>query len=722
MEIFCFIAGVLFFYTKNIFSVFFFICFFIYKPKLRMILIFILAFFWGMLHEMLIFNNDILPAKGDVTLKILGDIISIPNKDDNKVQFQFKPKNSRSLILLSCYKNCDDYKVGQEWEFLAKLKKPRNLHNPGNFDYESFLKINHIQYLGIIKTGVLINDRMPKYFLLNLRTNFANNLNKFNVHNNTLGIVQALSLGISNNISKELWSLFRKTGTTHLMVISGAHIGFVAWFVFIVVRYVWSRFGSLNLIIPSIRIASVIALVLVFMYSLLAGFSSSIKRAFIACLFLLAKNFMQVNFSVWQAFRYALIIIVILEPHSSLKPGYYLSFIAVAILIIMNKYTLTSGLYKNIYLQICCLFGLMPFTLFWFSYGSINGFFANLLAIPLVGFIIMPLALVASIIAQVFDTHYLFYILDNIVELFLKYLKFVDSFAFVNIDDSVSVYTALTFVFILSLFLLRVVKVFYLPLVILICSIFSPKTNKIKLGDAKIDVLDVGQGLSVLIQTSSHNLIYDTGAKFYHGSDMGKLAIIPYLQTLGIKKLNAVIISHPDIDHRGGLNSIESVYHIDKLIVNNPDYYKRGEGCHQYKDWVWDGVLFHFYPIANKYKKNNYSCVLQVKNTKTAVLLTGDIEAPAENYLSNTYSIKLKSKFIIVPHHGSKTSSTNDFLQQVQPSFAIISYGYDNKYKFPHKLTIDTYKKNNITMLDTVRCGMISINLNQDTPKCLLNS
>ena len=242
-------------------------------------------------------------------------------------------------------------------------------------------------------------------------------------------------------------------------------------------------------------------------------------------------------------------------------------------------------------------------------------------------------------------------------------------------------------------------------MIIIISIIFIQKdTKQIALGAAKIDILDVGQGLSILIRTTQHNLLYDTGMKFYRGSDMGKLVILPYIKTLNINRLHKVIISHPDLDHRGGLASIREQLFIDELIDNRT--------CHHYHSWQWDGVKFNFLAIKNnKFYDNNKSCVLKISTKNSSILLPGDIEIAAEKYLLQHYSVR--ADVLLIPHHGSKTSSSANFIQQVRPKIAVISAGLYNRYHFPHQQTLKTLQHYHVKILQTSQCGMISLNFSK---------
>ena len=254
--------------------------------------------------------------------------------------------------------------------------------------------------------------------------------------------------------------------------------------------------------------------------------------------------------------------------------------------------------------------------------------------------------------------------------------------------------------------------------IILVIAAIFPGYKRVAFGDVRVDILDVGQGLSVVVQTAKHLLIYDTGMKFYQGGDMGKLAIIPYLNTLGIRKIDKVVISHPDLDHRGGLPSLEEKYPIEEFLVDKVDFYKRGKPCHKYPNWIWDGVSFRFLAISEQFHdKNNSSCVLMIENSAGRVLLTGDIEKRAEDYLLKTYGKQLEADVLLIPHHGSKTSSSREFIKEISPKYAVISLGFDNRYHFPHAQTLATLKSQQIPVYYTADCGMVTIELDKQFTK-----
>lgn len=730
MDILCFLAGTIFFYTKNSLSLLFLFATLFIRPHFRWLLAFAFAIVWGMCHQYFVDDKG-MPNKSIIKRAQLdGFITSTPIISPNKTQFKISidrlnNKPVKANILMFCYKNCHEVKIGEYWHITAKLRKPHNLSNLGGFDYVGWLNTRHLQWVGVSLNAMLKPDlnKIKPYRLETLRQMMATRISLLGLNEETLGILQALSLGFTTHIDKPHWDLFRRTGTTHLMVISGAHIGLVAGLFYSLVTRIWCRLKRMCLLIPAPKAASIVSIFVALFYALLAGFAVPAQRSLLSTVFLLLRYFFNHSFSAWQAWRYALLAVILWEPHAVMMAGFYLSFLAVAILIVMNKRISDTGIKKTFLMQLACLFGLMPLTLYWFSYGAVNGFFANLLAIPWIGFVIVPLSLLTTLIGSWCAIPWVTVALKYSIALLIYYLNWIDSSSWLNITITYS-QVIFPIALIIAMCVLIFIPIYRLLLVCLILTYFGlfPRQDKIKHGEAIVDILDVGQGLSVFVRTTSHNLIYDTGIEFYKGTDMGKLVIIPYLNTLGMSKIDAIVISHPDLDHRGGLKSLEEKYTKHKLIVDNPNFYKRGLSCHDYPDWEWDGVSFHFFKIIDNLKqKNNSSCVLQIKSHKQQILLTGDIEKPAEKYLVANYGASLKSSVIVVPHHGSKSSSTPLFLKHVNPKYAIFSYGFDNRYNFPHRKIIELYNAMGISIFNTMDNGMIRVTLGKKELSILSN-
>lgn len=733
MEILCFYAGIAFIYIHKLYSLLFIIIVLYFRHRTTYMLWFLAALLWALGHQWWVADRDMPNSSVIQKADLVGQISSIPVVHGDTVQFSFSVsqlngKRVKTDVILACYRHCPELHTGQYWRLIAKLKKPRNLGNPGAFNYVNWLSARHIHWSGNAYTGSFQSVNPPNHLfsLLQVREHLSNKMASLDQDEKTFGIIEALTLGLNTHITKSEWDLFRRTGTTHLIDISGAHIGLVAGITFYLMCWCWSRFGAISLSWPAPKVASIVALSISLIYTLLSGFAIPAQRAFLACSFMLLRNFCNQRFSVWQAWRYALLSVLVFEPHAVLSAGFYLSFIGVAILVLVNQRVSVSGMRKRLALQLACVTGMMPLTLFWFSYGSINGILANIFAIPWVELWIVPLGLLIMLLPHCMLIPGMIWALKSSILLLLYFLNWVDSFAVFNLTFSFHDITSpLALMMTLCAALFLPIRQLVFPLGIMVVAASIPYHLNIREGTARVDVIDVGQGLGVVIQTAHHVLIYDTGVQFFQGSDMGKIAMVPYLKTMGIKKIDKIVISHPDIDHRGGLKSIEECFPVQELVVDNPDYYHRGSPCHDYPSWTWDGILFQFFPIkyvANH--QNNRSCVLQISTPSSQVLLTGDIEKEAESYLVATYGHELASTYMVVPHHASKTSSTAAFVEHVLPHYAIVSYGFDNRYHFPHQRALRSYFQRQIPVFNTVDCGMVTISLDgtshHSRPKCYL--
>lgn len=720
MEIICFVLGVMYGFTFHLYLPL--ACFLLFFISIRYYLIvsFVLGLAFACMHLYLITPKNMPELEVLPQVQIEGSIVSMPAQNTDKTQFvlaidRLDQHPVQGLVLLNWYNNKIPMYSGQHWRFTVKLKRPHNFQNPGSYDYAGFLATKHIYWTGYIlkPKPVLLKPAPEDFSWLKIRERLEQQLYKLAPNEQTAGIIEALTLNLTNHISQDQWDLFRRTGTTHLFGISGEHIALVSGLVFGIFNWLWTRSQKLCLYLPAVYIASSFGLLSAWIYAFLAGFGAPVQRALIGCILYSVYCLGKQRFSSWQIWRYALVSVVCLEPHAVFMQGFYFSFLAVACLLLTQQRWQFKNYVAPLALQLSCLIGLMPLTLYWYAYGSINGFFANLFAIPLVGLIIVPLALLLLLVCTYHWAWLLMLPLSWLVCLLTKGLELVEKISFINFNWSLSsIEFACALMGALLLYMVLPVKPF-IPIALLWLLLpFFPPRSLIQHGEASIQVLDVGQGLGVSIRTKNHILLFDTGDKFFSGSDLGKLVIVPYLNALNIKHIDTIVISHPHKDHNGGLQTIMQALPVNQLIVNDPDYYKQGSNCHNFPPWQWDGVEFRFFPISFSVKdKNNSCCVLHIKTAHGSVLLPGDIEKKAENFLVRTYGSALKSDVLIVPHHGSKTSSSPDFLQTVAPEYALASLGFDNRFGFPHDQTLSNYKNFNITFYRTDQCGMIEIKL-----------
>ena len=242
--------------------------------------------------------------------------------------------------------------------------------------------------------------------------------------------------------------------------------------------------------------------------------------------------------------------------------------------------------------------------------------------------------------------------------------------------------------------------------------------NRPEIGSIHLTLLDVGQGLSVVLETRHHILVYDTGAKFSAHSDMGQSVVLPFLQGKGYSHIDTLIISHGDNDHIGGAVSLLNEMTTDRLLTSVPrqlSHYAPIK-CHAGQSWLWDEVIFTMLSPDRVFTSDNdNSCVLKIESKHGVILLTGDIEATAENWLVKTYANALNADIVVAPHHGSKTSSSSGFLQATDAKYFLISAGYKNPFGHPHQNVLIRYRQNQVRWLNTADSGAIEVKFSNHT-------
>lgn len=724
MEIACFLIGISFLYTLNSYLLLSLIAVWFIIPRYSLIIYFLSGIALAFMHYYQVSPRGFPQQAVMPYATIQGQIVSIPVKNNEKTQFIFlmtelNQQKVNGLVQLAWYTHPAAVQLGQHWQFVVKLKKPRNFNNPGSYDYVQSLRSRHIEWTGYIRSQDNKLLAKPSTFSwLALREQLSKKIDSLSPNTRIAGIIEALTLNITTHIRQDDWNLFRRTGTTHLFGISGEHIALISGIVIVLLRKIWSLSSRCCLYTPALSFASLGGFVIAALYALLAGFAPPVQRALIGCFCFTWYCLGKQQLSAWQVWRYALLGVLCIEPHAAFMQGFYFSFLAVACLLLTQQRWGLSGYKARMALQLSCLIGLMPLTLYWFSYGSLNGFIANLFAIPLVGLFIVPLALITILASSWSGVWVLMKPLTWLITLLFDGLFWTEKLSSINLSWALSsLEWVISWLGALALLTLLPVKPFKHLAILWLIIPFFPSRSVLNPGEVSIQVLDVGQGLAVNIQTQHHVLLYDTGDQFFHGSDLGKMVVLPFYNVTSVKKVDTIIISHPDKDHRGGLQSIEDALPVGQLLVNDRHYYDHGLNCHQYPAWSWDGVSFRFLPIKEQFNdRNNNSCILKVSNEAGSMLLAGDIEKAGEDYLVRQYGAELASTYLVVPHHGSKTSSSLRFLLEVNPHFAISSLGFDNRFRFPHKKTLDTMQRLGIEFYRTDQCGMIEIKLSNNKP------
>lgn len=692
----------------------------------------LLGFAWMLFYVHLQMNWSLPENVEGKTIKITGTIISIPNTAKHLTHFVFSLKkivfenntqiaSGRIRLSWMLEKNVNLLHVGDQWELNVRLKKIHSTLNPAGFDYEA----KALQE-GIRATGYVVNKakntllkRANYYFFIDrFREALKYKIEKNLPQTNTSPWIVALILGERNGISEENWEVLRNTGTNHLMAIAGLHIGCMAGLAHMILQKIWQKCTRCMLIIPASQAGSIAALCMALFYSMLAGFSIPTQRACIMLSVFILVLLLRRKLPTWHAWSIALFIVLLSNPLDVVTESFWLSFGAVAFIIygVSGRLASSGLLWKWGRIQWVIALGLIPFSIWLFQQCSIIALIANSIAIPWVGFLIVPLCLLGSF-AFIFSLKLgslILILADKCLSVLWIILSWFSHLPFATWHQVLPHYWILIFSTIGIILLLlpvgfpgRYFGFFWL------LPLFFYKTSELKIGEIHFTLLDVGQGLSAVVQTKNHILVYDAGAKLNSNYDMGESVVIPFLELLGIKSIDRIVVSHGDNDHIGGVFAILKKFPVDSIKTSVPEKlpFSSTSFCLRGESWDWDGVHFKFlYPDLNHLGLgNNSSCVLKISTADKQILLTGDIEKIAENELIKNEKENLFATILVAPHHGSKTSANMDFIKAVHPAYVLFPVGYRNRYHFPHPIVIERYLLQKAISINTVDAGAIEI-------------
>lgn len=668
--------------------------------------------------------HDRLPAALEgQDLVVTGQIAGLPLIRQDSVRFDFTPDDARPLpsrLRLTWYHPESALKAGQRWRFTVKLKRPHGTANPHGFDYERWLFSE-----GVGATGYVRRAPKPQWLanaaaadISGLRQTLLDRLAARLGGDPNQALIRALTLGDGSQITPEQWDVFRKTGTTHLIVISGSHIGLIAGLVYFLTLKIWARGGHLRW--PPPRVAALAAMLVAVFYALLAGFAVPARRAVLMLAIAMGALIRQRHTRPFNTLAAALLAVLLADPLAVLAPGFWLSFCAVGLIVFalagrLEPPGLMIGALK---LHAFTALGLAPFLLGFFQQVSLIAPLANALAVPIITVCVLPPALLGLLILPISPTaaDVLLWPASQALTWLIRLLEKLAEMPSATFEQALpndwTLLAAIPGVLLL-------LAPFGTPSRwlggVMLLPMLCADAGRPAPGAVKMAMLDVGQGLAVAVQTANHWLVYDTGPQFSPTSDMGRNVVLPYLLAEGATKLDALIVSHGDNDHAGGARSLLKALPIDRLLTGAPDGLPgyAPAACAAGQHWQWDGVEFTILSPAqvDPAADNDNSCVLQIRSAHGTILLTGDIEAPAESRLLKQYGDNLRADILIAPHHGSKTSSTQAFLETVRPRYILIPSGYRNSFGHPHPSVIARYRAIHAQWLNSADSGAVLVEL-----------
>ncbi len=688
-------------------------------------------------------------------LLVEGRVIGLPQTGNRAQSFTLVVTESGSLmpgskLQLSYFtppqkkeRSPATFRPGDRWQLTVRLKQVHGFANPGNHDREAFLFRNGFAGTGYVRGeadrwGVSNPDNrllgQTRFSISALRGSFLGLLETQLQTLRHSDLIVALVLGEKSKLGSSRWELFSATGTNHLFVISGLHIGLITLFSF-------SLYGCVIRLIPARccpwptqRAAAGLAMLTAVSYSLMAGWGLPTQRACIMILLLLSSYLTDRRPDLWFRFLVALAAVLSLDPLATTSMGFWLSFLAVAALLFSGQAPVAHGgtgnkrlfswynclaygraqwaVFVGLFLPLTVLMGQIP----------LLAPIANLIAIPVLGFILLPLLLIGTVLLllNLRWAEHLLSIADSVLHLLIGTLQFLAELFGQQALLLIPPPSLLQFLFIVPGILLLLLPIGF-PFRILTIPLLVSAMREAEPGEIsgfEVHVLDVGQGLSVLIRTENHSLLYDTGPAVEDQWSAGSAVVVPALRHMGINKLDRILVSHGDMDHAGGLPAVSTAYPGAEVVRN--DIQSTPEiPCAERSRWVWDRVVFTvLHPLdlldsegnGGRYaSSNNRSCVLQIRFGEMTALLPGDIEAPVERLLAATLGTRLQSSVLIAPHHGSNTSSSYPFLKMVAAEQVIFSSGYGNGFGHPAAPVVQRYIALGAELHDTAQSGMISL-------------
>lgn len=690
-------------------------------PATRLLSWFLTGFVVMWLAGWTVINDRLDPALQGETLKLAVRVADFPSETDATLRFVAEPVARSDLparIRLSWYEAGSTPRIGETWQLHVRLRRPHGYANPGGFDYEGWLFRERLGATGYVVSHSE-NRRLaaaPAGSLSRYRQDFVDRVSDLLPADDASAVLLAVSVGARHRITRLQWDRYAITGTIHLMAISGLHIGLAAGSVFLLA---W------GILVPCCRranvrdLALVVAVLAAASYATVSGFAVPAQRALLMAMLAAACVLYRYRLGLPTLVAIPCIAMFLSNPLATHAPGFKLSFAAVAIIfwLLQIHQERLPGICSYLrglgLLQIFLLAGLFPLTALIFGRFSLLAPLMNLLILPLFNFLTVPFCLAGMLLQGPFEFlgDRLLLVAYQSVCLVLSIVSLAADLPLVRADvlppQGVN----------LLLLLLPVLHVVLPPgwpgrklawLAMLALLVYRPPHPP--RGCLDYQVLDVGQGLAVVLQTAQHAALFDTGPAFRSGGNTAELVVIPFLRSRGIERLDVLILSHADQDHAGGAGSIAREFPVGRTLVGEhvavPGLAQ--SACDSATRWTLDQVQFRFlHPSPGRARDgNNASCVLEVRVGGHVLLLTGDIEAPVEAALLAEGMIGPVDT-VVVPHHGSRTSSSPGFVARLGADLAIVSAGFGNRWGFPKADVVQRWQNSGAMLLETATSGAI---------------
>ena len=686
----------------------------------------LLGFAWALFYGQTQLSHTVNTSHIAAELEIYGTVTGIPIQSSGAVphstSFTLALDSSNNAVnrlrnvRLSWY-GAPAIKAGQRWQFSVKLKPANSLVSAGSFDYKLWTVINSIDAVGSVVSSspVQLLVDTPTRSVAGLRVRWLDLIGGSEVSVKIKPLLEALGVGYKKNFTDQHNKVLVATGTSHLMVISGLHIGLCAgfgWWLGVLIAHATH--------IPIVCgwrncFASGAALLMAVVYCAMAGFAVPTTRALLMLVLVILLKLNWRHFFAVDVLLLVMLTVLIINPLLVLNASFWLSFIAVAMLVLVAvQRGQGRGWWQVIATQWWVFVGLIPVLAIVGLPISLISPIVNLVAIPFMSMFVVPPILLLMLVSFISESAALWMI--TIASYPLEYLwqglEYISNLAPVpSILLSPHWLTVVLAIVGLGLLLIRTGFRWRIVALLLIATIWIPiRAQHDYL--LKLTALDIGQGLSLVVQTRDHSLVYDMGASYQSGFNLGQAVLEPYLQAENAEIIDVAIVSHSDNDHAGGYEYLNQNFVIKKTYMPFVDNGLRPQHkCRAGNSWNWDGIKFEFLHPTDILagKNNNRSCVLQITAGNTRLLLTGDIEREIEHQLVARVGDRLYSDILVAPHHGSSSSSSALFLHKVRPKTVIVSAGFLNRFNHPTAEVLSRYKNFDSLVLNTAQVGSVEL-------------
>lgn len=694
------------------------------------------GFAWAAMRAELRMADQLVGIAPAEPVELTGVIEGLPQRRASAWQFVLQVEQVAgvaegarvpSRVLLNWYASRDarqplpELAPGQRWRLAVRLRAPQGFSNPHGFDYEGWLLQRNIRATGTVREHALQPQRVDAYVagfmhtVHRLRDAVRQRFQSVLAEAPYAGVVIALAVGDQQAIPAEQWEVFRRTGVTHLMSISGLHVSMVGLLIGWLAAQLWRRVPALMLRVPVRRAGGIAMLAGVVGYAFMAGMGVATLRALLMIMVGVLALMLGRETAPSRVLAVALLAVLVADPWAVLAPGFWLSFGAVAVIIfvVSGRRPHIRGWLAAARVQAAITLGLAPLLLALFQAYPLVSPLANALAIPLVSFIVTPLVLLAMCLP--WDA------LLSLAHLLIAWMIWImDALAGLPHGlwrpaavDGWPLMLALAGV--IWGLLPRGVPARWLALPavmpVLLWSPQGPETGRFR-----ATLLDVGHGLAVHVATARHSLLYDTGPRYGPFADAGERVLVPYLLGEGVQVLDRLVLSHDDIDHTGGAVSLLTEVPARAVMTSTPPTHGDGVAavadridCRNGDTWDWDGVRFEVLgppASAASMSDNDRSCVLRVSADGVGLLIAGDLEAPGERALLARGGA-LHSAVVVVPHHGSRSSSSPAFVAATRPAHALLAIGATNPFGHPHPAVLARWMAAGAKLWRTDRDGAL---------------